>query len=297
MSLASAQRNLATKNRELLQKTAKVKLSQAAMEFGGETLGAVAGFVGEQFNVGENVEAWESVEAGREYLGMDKDAIAKPSLRQKWFKKPSDMISGNLKVDDKTDISLGNLQSLGTLAKSENRSLYESIAGEKGLTGAYTTKRKTNLELQGMDASDAYKDQTRREQSPYMGRINEESSSYDTLRKTMPGSFSEAHDAPSSILKRRKGEEAGKESSMPLPDSSPSTDTSSSVGKMGLKSIQSSINEAYGVGGGERLNTQSARANYYNLMSSGTSQETGENYFDALLKRRDLLKSTEKEIG
>ena len=137
MSLASAQRALATKNRELLQESSQIKLTQSMTESIGKGLGRLAGFVGEHMNVEDNVQAWESVEAGRDYLGMDKDAIAKPSLRQKWFKKPSDMIGENIKIDDKSQISLGNLQSLGTLAKSENRSLYESIAGDKGLRGAY----------------------------------------------------------------------------------------------------------------------------------------------------------------
>jgi hypothetical protein len=273
MSLASAQRNLATKNRELLQESAQIKLTQSVTQGIGETLGAAAGFVGEQMDVDENASAWESVEAGREYLGMDKDSIPKPSLRQKWFKKPSSMIGGTLKVDDKTEISLGNLQSLGTLAKSDNRSLYESIAGDAGLKGAYTSKRKSNAELQKMDASGAYSNQTGREKSPYMGNITEGSSSYDTLKQAMPGGFSE-----------------NKAQDMSLPDSNATGED-----------IQTQINKGYANvkpnKEGEAFDPKSVGQNYYKLMAEGTTPEAGQSYYDALIARREELRGETKELG
>ncbi len=278
MSLASAQRNLATKNRELLQESAQIKLTQSATQAVGETLGAAAGFVGEQMDVEENASAWESVEAGREYLGMDKDAITKPSLRQKWFKKPSDMIPENLKIDDKTEISLGNLQSLGTLAKSDNRSLYESIAGDTGLKGAYTSKIKSNAELpdgisKNASENNAHPQASKNQQERYAPVLQDESGlDYSDV----PG-FDELGSDPHSKHKDV-------------------TDPLSNIKNMGAESLQQSINQGYGVGTENRLDTKGARANYFNYMSEGTSKETGESYFDAMLKRRDLLSSTEKEI-
>jgi hypothetical protein len=144
MSLASAQRALASKNREILQDTASSKIGASLMEGLGEGIAAIGGFIGEKFNVAENVESWENVEAGAEELGISKDNFQKPSLRQKWFKKPTDVLGKDdktYKVGEDRQITLGNLQHYGALAKSDSRSLYEHLAGGKDkFTGAYTTQ-------------------------------------------------------------------------------------------------------------------------------------------------------------
>tara|TARA_R100000781_G_C4079084_1_gene127107 strand:+ start:187 stop:1152 length:966 start_codon:yes stop_codon:yes gene_type:complete len=320
MSLASAQRALASKNRELLQDTASAKIGASLMEGVGEGIAAIGGFVGEKFNVAENKEAWENVEAGAKELGISKVDIQKPSLRQKWFKKPTDVLGDagkTYQVGDDRQITLGNLQHYGALAKSDSRSLYEHLAGGKDkFTEAYTTKMKTNLELQGMDASSAYKDQTSREKNPYMGNIdmsykdqvkfgkdlglNMVSGTSDTNR-AWNRAIDEDSMKPTEVGKSKfpdaykRAPDPKKETKMPLPSSSPSTDPSSYVGKMDLKSVQSSINEAKDkIGGG----FSDWGKNYYQLMSEGTSQEMGQSYFDALVNRRDTLKGMgDKELG
>lgn len=308
MSLAAAQRNLGIQNQKRLQKAGESKM----MESLGSSLGAVASMgadlIADKFNTKENKRAWESVESGAEYLGLEKDAIQKPSMWQRAFKNPSDMMgdkmfrfdSKNLDgKSEKREISMNQLKQLGTLTKSDNKEFYERATKDKGgLRGAYSDLQKTNAQLQGMDASGAYKNQTRREHSPYMGSITEESSSYDTLRKTMPSSFNEAYAAPSSILKRREGEEAGKEFSLSAPDSSPSTDPMSRMDNMDLKSVQASINQGYGIGTDSPYKTaKDAGANFYKLMMEGTSQEMGQSYFDALIDKRDLLRSDSSDLS
>ena len=262
MSLASAQRNLATKNRKLLQESSQNKMTQSLMEGSSQAMGALIGFAGENLGLDENKAAWESVEAGQEYLGMDKESMVKPSLRQKLFNKPSSMMGQNLKIDDTTEISLGNLQSLGTLAKSENRSLYESMAGDKGLSGAYTTKRKSNLDLQGMDASGAYGDQTSREKNPYMGNISEgkRGSSYNELAK------------PTNVSRQ----------------------DNANIDNMDYESIQSDVRGAMKKFG----SFDDTKANFYKTMMHGTSKEEGESRFDTLIKRRNALNTqAARELG
>jgi len=302
MSLASGQRNLATKNRKLLQESSQNKITQSLMEGSSQAMGALIGFAGESLGLDENKAAWESVEAGQEYLGMDKESMVKPSLRQKLFNKPSSMMGQNLKIDDTTEISLGNLQSLGTLAKSENRSLYESMAGDKGLSGAYTTKRKSNLELQGMDASGAYKDQTRREESPYMG--DEKKKAYNSLHVNSIGGFSEnaaennAYSQARQNQQGRQGESGLSYSNVPgfeefgmaLPDNNATA-----------KDIQSQINKGYANAKsnkkGEAFDAKSVGQNYYKLMEEGTTPEAGQSYYDALIARREELRTEEKSLG
>jgi len=273
MSLASAQRALASKNREILQDTASSKIGGSLMEGVGEGIAAIGGYVGEKFNVAENVESWENVEAGAEELGISKDNFQKPSLRQKWFKKPTDVLGDTgkkYKVGDDREITLGNLQHYGALAKSDSRSLYEHLAGGKDkFTEAYTTKSKTNLELQGMDASAAYKDMGKREQSPYMGNITEEGGgSYNTLKNTMPsGMFSE---------------------------------TSNNNYEQTQREVQKVMKANKG-------DFDLAKDNYFKTLNeewgSSLTQEQGQSYWDDLITKRNSLKpaptpkTREKELG
>jgi len=321
MSLASAQRALASKNREILQDTASAKIGASLMEGVGQGIAAIGGFVGEKFNVAENKEAWENVEAGAEELGISKDMFQKPSLRQKWFKKPTDVLGDagkTYQVGDDRQITLGNLQHYGALAKSDSRSLYEHLAGGKDkFTEAYTTKMKTNLELQGMDASSSYKDQTSRERNPYMGNIDMSYKDQVKFGKDLGLNMVSESKYPGSV-DRDKGYEVGndkkvsvptpkKETKMPLPSSSPSTDPSSYIKNMDAESLRASINEGYGVtkearsilGTDKKFTTRKeAKDNYYKFMSEGTSQEMGQSYFDALIDRRDILKGMgDKELG
>ena len=63
---------------------------------------------------------------------------------------------------------------------------------------------------------------------------------------------------------------------------------------MSKKQLNKSITEGYdnSVALGGKRNWEDARANYYKLMSEGTSLETGMDFFDSLIDRRDQLKNS-----
>ena len=304
MSLATAQRNLGIQQHKDLQKAGESKM----MDSLGKSMGSLATLgseiISDKFNVKENKRAWDSVESGAEYLGLDKDSYKKPSMWQKAFKNPTDGVNSMMKftskgkdgLEENREISMSQLKQLGTLTKSDNKEFYEKMLGDKegGLSGAYSDKQKTNLELQGMDVpSSAFEDQTRREESPYMGNITEENSSYDTLRQTNPKGFNEAYAAQSSMLKRREaGAEEKDESTMPLPKTSPKPKGIMSIDNMDYESTQGTVRE----GMKELGSFDDTRANYYKLMEEGTTQEQGQSYWDSIITRRNLLLGSKNKM-
>ena len=305
MSLAAAQRNLGRQQHKDLQKAGESKM----MDSLGKSMGSLATLgseiISDKFNFKENKRAWDSIESGAEYLGLDKNSYKKPSMWQKAFKNPTDGASNMMKftskgkdgLDENREISMSQLKQLGTLTKSDNKEFYEKMLGDEegGLRGAYSDKQKTNLDLQGMDVpSSAYKDQTRREESPYMGNITEENSSYEKLRQTNPSGFNEKYAPQSSILKRREaGAEEADKSTMPLPETSPKPKGIMNIDNMDYESIQTGTVQE----GMKQLGSfDDTRKNYYKLMQEGTTQEQGQSYWDSIITRRNLLLGSKNKM-
>lgn len=124
MSLASAQRNLAQANRKALKIQGEAKMGQSLLETASQGLQMGMAIGDSVFDLTEKKQAWKDYSAGREYMGLDKaDA---PTLKQRLFKKPEDVYSDRITVGDK-EYTAKEIQSVGTLASSKNKALYEKM--------------------------------------------------------------------------------------------------------------------------------------------------------------------------
>tara|TARA_R100000734_G_C3319164_1_gene114484 strand:- start:8436 stop:9236 length:801 start_codon:yes stop_codon:yes gene_type:complete len=265
MSLASAQRNLAQANRKALKIQGEAKMGQSLLETASQGLQMGMAIGDSVFDLTEKKQAWKDYSAGREYMGLDKaDA---PTLKQRLFKRPEDVYSNRTIVGDK-EYTAKEIQSVGTLASSKNRALYEKMM-DGNLASSLGRESLTNLELQNLDASGAYKDMGKRELEPYMGEVSEGGSSYESLEKTMPSKmFSKSKDVSDYELTQRQVRKAMK---------------------------------------ANKNNFDLARENYFQTLNEeyglSISQEEGQSYWDELIAKRNNLRtsapieSKEKELG
>ena len=124
MSLASAQRNLAKANRKALKVQGESKMGQSLIGSAAEGLQMGMAVGDSMFGITENKKAWKDYEAGQEYMDLDKSEPL--TLRQKLFKKPEDIYSDNVRVGNK-EYTSKEIQSVGALARSDNKALYEKM--------------------------------------------------------------------------------------------------------------------------------------------------------------------------
>lgn len=123
MSLATAQRALAQKNRDTMQKTASGKLTSGIMTGIVEGL-EFAGDIANATGVTRNISAWEDFEAGQEYLDMESTGPKKMS--QRLFSRPDEIYKDGISSDSRNKtFTADEIGSVGSLARSDLKAAYE----------------------------------------------------------------------------------------------------------------------------------------------------------------------------
>ena len=328
MSLASAYRKLGKKSRENLGTAAKGRNLSSLIEQGGDLFGQVFGFADEAFDITENLQSWENFEAGQEYLGVSGDDMSKPLKKtQKMFSKPEEVYKDAFKIKSKgKQFTARDIRDIGALASSDNRAIFEgfmdgdlsSKSGEKYTDINLRTGNKgynpSQNRFMDMNIDDTLSRTTQRTPITSMPLTKtkgmyEVTSAADrkygmeSLGKT-PAKFTadpfskhkygDYNQAGKDMLTAQAEAGPGIHSKTPEVGGASLTDKwMQGIEKMSPEALQKQITEGYDNAqalGGKRT-WEDARANYYKLMSDGTSIETGMDYFTSLINRRKQLRT------
>ena len=302
MSLVASTKKAAMAQRKNLAQAAGGQLWAKAAESIGEEIEGLTNWAAEKFDWEENKTAWESFEEGQKYAGVsDEEKLTagkggRGKLR-KMFYKPEQVHKDKKITADGREFTSQQMTQLGALVSSDQRAIYEQIAGGK-LAEAYSSAA-PEVSILDQPNSPMFEHLYKTEKG-FAGDYHEAArQERDTKEDSMKLGLS----LPAEGLKPnsdKRGwsfnskaptqEEISKKASEGLNQMS-----KEAMEKMDLKSVQKSINEAKNKIGGEFSDWGK---NYYQLMSEGTSQETGQSYFDALVSRRNTLQATgDKELG
>ena len=143
MSLVSSTKKAAMAQRKNLAQAAGGQLWAKAAESIGEEVEGLTNWASEKFDWEENKTAWESFEEGQKYAGVsDEEKLTagkggRGKLRQMFY-KPEQVHKGKKITADGREFTSQQMTQLGALVSSDQRAIYEQIAGGK-LAEAYSS--------------------------------------------------------------------------------------------------------------------------------------------------------------